>query len=72
MSKAETVYVVENESFGTTVFTYSGYDREGHPTRFMSLDDTSPFLIPQTGPGKVTVAGSLDFEKKTQHILNNV
>lgn len=67
-----TIDVPENVTVGTTVFEYTGFDREGHAKRFVTLDDISPFSIPTTGPGDVSLGEPLDFEKKTQHTLKNV
>lgn len=72
MSNQETVNVKETEPVTTIVFTYNGYDKEGHPYRFIDIDKTSSFSLPSSGPGKVAVAESLDFEKTTQYILDNV
>lgn len=72
MSNQETVNVKETEPVTTIVFTYNGYDRDGHPYRFIDIDKTSSFSLPSSGPGEVAVAESLDFEKTTQYILDNV
>lgn len=72
MSNQETVNVKETEPVTTIVFTYNGYDKEGHPYRFIDIDKTSSFSLPSSGPGEVAVAESLDFEKTTQYILDNV
>lgn len=72
MSKQETVNVEETEPVTTIVFTYNGYDEYRHAIRFIDTDKTSSFSLPSSGPGKVAVAESLDFEKTTQFILDNV
>lgn len=72
MSNQETVNVKETEPVTTIVFTYNGYDKDGHPYRFIDIDKTSSFSLPSSGPGEVAVAESLDFEKTTQYILDNV
>lgn len=64
--------VAENVGVGTTVFEYTGFDRDGDFIRFVTLDDISPFSIPITGRGDVAPKEPLDFEKKTQHTLQNV
>lgn len=64
--------VEENKVVGTIVFTYKGYDKDGHTIQFVDNDKTSPFSLPSSGPGIVAVAESLDFEKTTQYILDNV
>lgn len=72
VSKQETVNVEETEPVTTIVFTYNGYDEYRHAIRFIDTDKTSSFSLPSSGPGKVAVAESLDFEKTTQYILDNV
>lgn len=72
MTKQETVDVEETEPVTTIVFTYNGYDKDRHTIRFIDTDKTSPFSLPPSGPGEVAVAESLDFEKTTQYILDNV
>lgn len=72
MTKQETVDVEETEPVTTVVFTYNGYDKDKHGFRFIDTDKTSPFSLPPSGPGEVAVAESLDFEKTTQYILDNV
>lgn len=72
MTKQETVDVEETEPVTTIVFTYNSYDKDRHANRFIDTDKTSPFSLPPSGPGEVAVAESLDFEKTTQYILDNV
>lgn len=72
MTKKETVDVEETEPVTTIVFTYNGYDKDRHTIRFIDTDKTSPFSLPPSGPGEVAVAESLDFEKTTQYISDNV
>lgn len=57
---------------GTSVFQYTGYDRDGDPIRFVAIGDILPFSILTTGRGDVELAESLDFETKTQHTIENV
>lgn len=64
--------VAENSPQNLIVFTYNSNTVTGKGIRFVPLDDTSPFSIPSTGDGHVTVAGSLDFEKRQQYTLNNI
>lgn len=64
--------VKETEPVITIVFTYKGYDSNGHTIRFIDTEQTSPFSLPTSGPGEVAVAERLDFEKTTQYILDNV
>nr|XP_034307035.1 protocadherin-23 [Crassostrea gigas] len=55
------------------MFTYTGFDADRDPIKFVLLDDTVPFSIPQTGSGDVAVAvPALDFERKTQYILDKI
>nr|XP_034305512.1 uncharacterized protein LOC117682318 [Crassostrea gigas] len=69
----ETVNVKEDKPVGFTVFTYSGFDRDGDRIRFLILDDTVPFSIRTAGSGDVDVAfPGLDFERKTQYILDKI
>lgn len=64
--------IAENVGVGTSVFQYTGYDRDGDPIRFVAIGDILPFSIPTTGRGDVELAESLDFETKTQHTIENV
>lgn len=69
----ETVNLEEDKPVGFTVFTYRGFDGDGDRIRFVLLDNTVPFSIPTAGPGDVDVAvPGLDFEKKTQYILDKI
>lgn len=71
--ESTTKYVEESRPVGYILFTYTGYDGDRDPIRIMLLDDTVPFSIPTTGPGNVAVAiPGLDFEKKTQYILDKI
>lgn len=67
----KTVNVEESKPVGLTVFTYTGFDSDGDPIRFV-IHNTSPFSISRTGSGDVDVVETLDFEKKTQYTLDNV
>lgn len=65
--------VEEDKPVGFTVFTYSGFDSDGDRIRFLILDNEVPFSIPTAGSGDIDVAlPALDFERKTQYILDKI
>lgn len=65
--------VEEDKPVGFTVFTYTGFDADQDPIRFLILDNTVPFSIPIAVSGDVAVAlPALDFERKTQYILDKI
>lgn len=64
--------IAENVDVGTSVFQYTGFDRDGDIIRFVTIGDILPFSIPTTGPGDVVLTEPLDFETKTQYTLENV
>lgn len=65
--------VEEDKPVGFTVFTYTGFDADRDPIRFLILDNTVPFSIPKPGTGNVDVAfPGFDFEMKTQYILDKI